>query len=405
MSAQGARQVHSSADVRTPDYQGTSAHHDKPVPRGKRDEGLSSSPKKKPRIALFDNMKGIAIFLVVLGHFTGKAGMIVDSHFLTTVLTFIYLFHMPLFLFCSGIFAGKAWYKRHQAPSDKVLLYLILYGVFLLLIVLLDILVFQKMPGVNPFVITSAPWFMLVLALFMLMVPIMGSVRPVSFILVSIALAVGSGLFLEEAGTLSLSRFFVYLPYFAMGFYLGPDNITKFVDAIQSRVGEQMRIILAAVTLALIFLVLFLCFSDDQLTAIKRLSTGMNLLTVLSVHWDISIPFLVVLRLVLYPSVFAMGMVVTLLCPKDKCFLTFMGKRSFQVYIFHILILYCFKNYHVYGGFISTEPWITLSPFIIAAVLTPLLAWPKGPNDLVKKCSDWTKKVTKPRSHPMEKVA
>lgn len=78
--------------------------------------------KKKPRIALFDNIKGIAILLVVLGHFCARIVGFTDSHLIYTTLTFIYFFHMPLFLFCSGLFAGKSWYKRHQAPSDKVLL-------------------------------------------------------------------------------------------------------------------------------------------------------------------------------------------------------------------------------------------------------------------------------------------
>lgn len=378
----------------------------KSQPSVKADASHGAPTAKTSRIQLFDNMKALAIILVVLGHFLMKAVGIVNSHVLITLLTFIYLFHMPLFLFCSGIFAGRTWYKRHEAQSDKVLLYLILYGVFLLLIVLLDTLVLRKTPSVNPFVVVGAPWFMLVLALFMLMVPIIGSSNPVAFILISIVIAVGSGLFLQDAGTLSLSRAFVYLPYFALGFYLGPNNIATFVDAVQTQLGSaSRRIIAAALGIVAIFLLMYFFLSNDQLTLIKLISTGRNLLTTVSSRNQVSILVLIAMRLMLYPVVCCLGALMILLCPKEKCFFTFIGERSFQVYILHMLVIYTFDNYHMYGGIIHTKMWIMLSPFIFTAILSPLLAWPKGPNDLVKKCSAWTKKITKPRSHPLEKIA
>ena len=43
------------------------------------------------RIALFDNLKGIAILLVVLGHFVEQATYGDASHILQTVLTYIYI--------------------------------------------------------------------------------------------------------------------------------------------------------------------------------------------------------------------------------------------------------------------------------------------------------------------------
>lgn len=40
--------------------------------------------KRKPRIALFDNIKGIAILLVVLGHFCARIVGFTDSHLIYT---------------------------------------------------------------------------------------------------------------------------------------------------------------------------------------------------------------------------------------------------------------------------------------------------------------------------------
>ena len=318
-------------------------------------------------------------------------------------LGFTYAFHMPLFIFASGIFAGASWYKRHKAPSDKVLLYLILYLIFLGLVVLLDLVVLHKMPEVNPFNIGSAPWFMLVLALFMLVVPVIGSVRPVSFLVLAVVMAVGSGVFLKDATTLSLSRFFVYLPYFALGFYLQPSNVERVVDVVQNRIGERARILLAAVVLVAVCLVFYFCLNDRELTLIKRVSSGLNLLSALSVSWNYPLWFMIVLRLEDYVLASFLCLLVIMLCPKKRCFLTFMGERSFQVYILHMLIVYCINDFNLYERLDGMGPVLVFSPFVIAPLLTALLAAPKAPNNAVQVISRWTKKITVERNSPMER--
>lgn len=53
----------------------------------------------KERILWLDNLKGVLIFLVVLGHCLQFTSQNPDSDLL---FNFIYLFHMPLFMFLSG---------------------------------------------------------------------------------------------------------------------------------------------------------------------------------------------------------------------------------------------------------------------------------------------------------------
>ena len=58
----------------------------------------------KSRILWIDELKGVAIFLVIVGH-------VLISRFLPQFQPFhtaIYSFHMPLFMFLSGIFGYKA---------------------------------------------------------------------------------------------------------------------------------------------------------------------------------------------------------------------------------------------------------------------------------------------------------
>lgn len=93
---------------------------------------------------------------------------------------------MPLFRFVSGLFAGLAWYKKRNAPVDKFLLYLVLYILFMLALSAVESILSGTVEIMNYFVVGSAPWFMLVLTLFMITVPIIGSMKPVVFLPISI---------------------------------------------------------------------------------------------------------------------------------------------------------------------------------------------------------------------------
>ena len=61
-----------------------------------------------------DNIKGVLIFLVVLGH---MLGYLQETHsaFATGVRTFIYFFHMPGFIFMSGYLAKGFLTKEYKA--------------------------------------------------------------------------------------------------------------------------------------------------------------------------------------------------------------------------------------------------------------------------------------------------
>lgn len=65
----------------------------------------------------WDNMKGLLISLVVMGHFIQvyfeKCVWGDNYYFLQTVLCFIYYFHMPLFIFVSGYFSKNVEKRRN----------------------------------------------------------------------------------------------------------------------------------------------------------------------------------------------------------------------------------------------------------------------------------------------------
>lgn len=347
------------------------------------------------RVSLFDNIKGIAILLVVVGHFCGRVGSVDGSHLIQTTMTFIYLFHMPLFIFCSGLFAGRSWYKKNggrKAPVDKVLLYLALYLIFCSLVALFDLVLMGESSTINPFVIGSAPWFMLALAIFFIFIPIMGSIRPWVFMVTSIVVAVAANVLMSDAREFSLLRVIVYLPYFALGFYIQDKGVMSFVEKVRGRFKAGLLIAAAWGALAVLFMVLFM-LPDGFLVALKQLSSGLNLLPTMSDKFGIPVAVLCLGRILEYFAVFAIGALVVLGTPTKACFLTFMGERSFQVYIGHMFVMYTMDACSFYEIACAASWWWTLTPFAFGPILTALLAWPKAPNNWVKNLGKVCKRV------------
>ena len=65
----------------------------------------------KNRNYLLDNLKVVLIFFVVFGHVIEY--YIKDNSVLRTIYIFIYIFHMPLFVFVSG-YLSKNFYRMKR---------------------------------------------------------------------------------------------------------------------------------------------------------------------------------------------------------------------------------------------------------------------------------------------------
>ena len=83
---------------------------------------MSEITAKKQRIYYWDNMKGILIFLVVLGHALysfqnfSKINAIVDI---------IYMFHMPAFVFISGYFSVSKNSRSYKSLATLFFAFLV----------------------------------------------------------------------------------------------------------------------------------------------------------------------------------------------------------------------------------------------------------------------------------------
>lgn len=120
---------------------------------------------RKVHYDYFDNLRGILIILVLIGHFGGDNTSFASNEniFLQSVGCFIYLFHMPLMFFISGLFSKNAEKCRNNAFFDLFIPYLffqVFYSIVILLMNKDETYIF------NPFWPAPALWYILALFIF-----------------------------------------------------------------------------------------------------------------------------------------------------------------------------------------------------------------------------------------------
>lgn len=268
----------------------------------------------------FDNAKFILIFLVVFGHvispLKGK------DHILFTLYTVIFLFHMPAFILISGYFA-KGYRKKGYLLKmiKKVLLpYLIFQIIYSL---------FYYWNGHdNSFKFDLLQphwtlWFLLSAFCWNVFLYLFARLRWLGF-LIAVLLGIGIG-YVDHAGSfLSISRTFVFFPYFLLGFLLQPEHISRL---IKWRYSVTIGVIVMLVT--------FIYFGNEfPKDAVKWLLAdtsyaGMG-------GEDLIDGFI---RALQYSGTLLVVFSFMTLVPTTKFKLTSIGQRTLYVYLFHGFII------------------------------------------------------------------
>lgn len=173
------------------------------------------------RIALFDNIKGILIILVVLGHIAHPIHN--ENPVLSAVFDIIYLFHMPLFVFMSGLFA-KGAYRGGKLNVDRILSFLVLGFGFQIALALVN---GAALTPARILSFTSAPWYLASMACWYALTPALSHLGPQRGLALALAVSVLWGMVDLSSGLLAISRTIAFLPCFALGYYLKPQDILR----------------------------------------------------------------------------------------------------------------------------------------------------------------------------------
>nr|WP_017553127.1 acyltransferase family protein [Heyndrickxia coagulans] len=196
------------------------------------------------RNSYFDNAKFILIYLVVLGHLISPFKT--EDNFLFTLYTVIFLFHMPAFILISGYFSKGYRNKGYISKSFKKIL--IPYFIFQCIYS-----VYYYYTGEESHLTVNflkphwTLWFLLSLFFWNLLLHLFARFH---FFGLAAAAALGIGIgYWDEAGSfLSLSRTFVFFPYFLLGFLLEGRHLQKIRNIPYAPAAGIL--ILCAITLA-----------------------------------------------------------------------------------------------------------------------------------------------------------
>lgn len=172
----------------------------------------------------FDSLKFILICLVVFGHILEYSGIADQLSF--KVYTFIYTFHMPLFIFISGFFSkNMTWEKLKKSFKTLIPAYLI-FQTILYIPNMLD-------GSFSLFNYLTSPqgilWYILSLLYWRIIFYLIPKIKFLNFpvvITVSVLMALLLGL-VNYPVFLSIAKTIAFLPYFALGYYCTGDIITK----------------------------------------------------------------------------------------------------------------------------------------------------------------------------------
>ena len=171
----------------------------------------------------FDNLKAVLIFLVVLGHMVRR----IRTDLFFEVRDFIYLFHMPLFIFVSGYFS-KGFYKNGKYRWYKLVNFLILFVLYVTL-VQISYVIFQH-DAFNPkaYIIQSgAPWYLLCMFYWYALIPLARKLPGWVLIPLSLIPSALAGCFPQIGTFLCLSRAIIFWPFFLMGYYCSLGQIKR----------------------------------------------------------------------------------------------------------------------------------------------------------------------------------
>lgn len=329
---------------------------------------MSSNVLKTERSQKWDILRFFLIFTVVLGH---AADNYTGAHeHIRSLFFFIYIFHMPVFIFVSGLFAKKNIQKKR---FDKLFGYITVYIVLKIYVYLIKLLA-GKDPELNFLVEGGAPWFMLALFAFNLITIAVRKLPPVAVFSVSIVLACVIGYFNDVRDFLAFARIVVYYPFFYLGYCIDRNMLEEFCENKSRKIISAIILVATAVTVFVM---------GDEIYWLRYLLTGRNpyyisigdgnpVKTTPEINENLGFVF----RLLYFAAVIIIGLSLIIIIPKKTPYgiCAKLGQRTLSVYGFHFGALYLIfkilKLKPVFADIFGTyNEWIIVPIAILVTLL------------------------------------
>lgn len=272
------------------------------------------------RIFLFDNLKFILIYFVVLGHFM-QTHMEISIY--KSLWIFIYAFHMPAFFMIAGYF------HKNEDVSNKVMKFF-MYGIIIKIILSLTKFVLMNKISFTLFSEKDLPWFMYVMGFHVLLMYLFRSFDKKIILLFSVVLSMFIGFDKNIGDFLCLSRTIIFFPFYVMGSMISREFL------------ERLNFYkLRSICFLAFWLVICIVFSKET-GFLGGFFTGRN-------PFPVKIyPYGPLIRLLtFFISTLLCFSLLSLISKKRIYYISDLGSKTIQVYLWHRVFLYIFTSLHI----------------------------------------------------------
>lgn len=316
---------------------------------------------EKKRNLLVDNVRVILICLVVFGHTIEQ--MRFDDRVFIGIYNFIYFFHMPLFVFCSGAFA--------KCDKKKIVKkYLIPYVVFQTLYGIFDVYV-MKAEEFHFLESYYVLWYILALAVWNFVLPLFktgeNKRKQILLLLGSIIVGLLAGYADWIGKAFSLSRILVFFPFFLAGYYIRQEKFgSKLVEA--GRIYKEKK--WARVICLVLFLVAF--------AGIYLVSPAINTWALFGYTSYAFQGYTVLFRVIQYGVAAVLGIMLFIMIPGKKAYGKALAANLMAVYYSHVPIIKCLEKSGVTEKLDSSVErliYAVLVTVLITSVCTAITEW------------------------------
>ena len=170
--------------------------------------------KIKNRSSYWDNIKGILILLTVFAHFLYQFQ---EHSFINLAVDYIYMFHMPAFVFVSGYF-GKSE-KSHSYPT--IIRFVFLYFIFNYTMCF----IYGSRSITSPI---YSYWYLLALIFWRLTAHRIAKFRHITIILIAVSLF--AGFYSDVNNTFAFARIISFYPFYMSGYLLSEEKNKKMTE-------------------------------------------------------------------------------------------------------------------------------------------------------------------------------
>lgn len=279
----------------------------------------------KKRIALWDNLKFLLITLVVIGHYALQYRD--DSNMLSNVYYFIYTFHMPVFIFVTGLFSKRA---VNEKDTKKVLPFLTCFLVTSAILFITKCLIGME-ASISFFSPSGLPWYLMSMFLMYLITMVIKDYKPAYVLTASIIIGILAGFASEEnVDKFTWMRTAIFYPFFYLGYCIDQNKI---IDTMKKWYWKVISVVFFGGIYTLILLY------PDQCKKLTNLCTARHPYSHLGEFSQLGWVY----RILLYAICFGACFLIISITPKKKIFgVSKFGQRTLGIYMFHYVFIYIF---------------------------------------------------------------